>query len=29
MNMAIVQQTYIVESRELLRDMESALLRLE
>ncbi|HET7765438.1 MAG TPA: Hpt domain-containing protein, partial [Burkholderiales bacterium] len=29
MSMAIVQQTYIVESRELLRDMESALLRLE
>ena len=29
MNLAIVQQTYIVESRELLRDMESALLRLE
>ena len=29
MNMAIVQQTYIVESRELLRDMEEALLRLE
>jgi len=28
-NLAIVQQTYIVESRELLRDMESALLRLE
>jgi two-component system chemotaxis sensor kinase CheA len=29
MNLAIAQQTYIVESRELLRDMESALLRLE
>jgi two-component system chemotaxis sensor kinase CheA len=29
MNQAIVQQTYIVESRELLRDMESALLQLE
>jgi two-component system chemotaxis sensor kinase CheA len=29
MSMAIVQQTYIVESRELLRDMEGALLRLE
>ncbi len=29
MSMAIVQQTYIVESRELLRDMEDALLRLE
>ena len=29
MNMAIAQQTYIVESRELLRDMENALLRLE
>ena len=29
MNMAIAQQTYIVESRELLRDMEAALLRLE
>jgi two-component system, chemotaxis family, sensor kinase CheA len=29
MSMAIALQTYIVESRELLRDMESALLRLE
>jgi len=29
MNMAIAQQTYIVESRELLRDMENALLQLE
>jgi two-component system chemotaxis sensor kinase CheA len=29
MNLAIAQQTYIVESRELLRDMENALLRLE
>src|SRR5204863_7203405 len=29
MSMAIAQQTYIVESRELLRDMENALLRLE
>jgi two-component system chemotaxis sensor kinase CheA len=27
MNLAIAQQTYIVESRELLRDMENALLR--
>src|SRR5258708_9777271 len=29
MNMAIAQQSYIGESRELLRDMENALLRLE